>query len=360
MSGESTQEGARKAALPQTDVPSYGLIDTLRVAKAIANELGKQPGSPLQVAAAMGIKPTTGQFRTITASSMAYGLTDAGAFAERIGLTDLGKRVVAPTEEGDDRVALLEAVMKPRVTAAFLTKYSGSKWPRADIGQNVLESMGVPRDQSERALNLIYSDAQALGLLRDINGTEFLEVATPTASVLNVSTPTAKTEPSIDLSPASAPAPVMQDAPTPTVQDNRRVFITHGKDKQIVEQIKKLLLFGEWQPIVAEEQQSTAKPVPDKVMDEMRGCFAGIVHVGSEQKLLGTDGTEHQVLNQNVLVEIGAAMALYGRRFVLLVEKGVTLPSNLQGLYEVRYEGSGLDHESTMALLEAFSNFKNA
>jgi hypothetical protein len=326
------------------------------VAKAIANELGKQPGSPLQVAAAMGIKPTTGQFRTITASSMAYGLTDAGAFAERIGLTELGKRVVAPTEEGDDRVALLEAVMKPKVTAAFLTKYSGSKWPRADIGQNVLESMGVPRDQSERALNLIYSDAQALGLLRDINGTEFLEVATPSTSVLIASTP----EERPDLPITLPPVPVSQDAPPPAAPDNRRVFITHGKDKQIVEQIKKLLLFGEWQPIVAEEQQSTAKPVPDKVMDEMRGCFAGIVHVGSEQKLLGTDGTEHQVLNQNVLVEIGAAMALYGRRFVLLVEKGVTLPSNLQGLYEVRYEGSGLDHESTMALLEAFSNFKNA
>ena len=60
------------------------------------------------------------------------------------------------------------------------------------------------------------------------------------------------------------------------------------------------------------------------------------------------------------MIEIGAAMALYGRRFILLVERGVTLPSNLQGLYEVRYEGSGLDHESTMALLEAFAGFKSA
>ena len=51
-------------------------------------------------------------------------------------------------------------------------------------------------------------------------------------------------------------------------------------------------------------------------------------------------------------------MALYSRRFVLLVERGVVLPSNLQGLYEVRYEGEQLDHEATMKLLEAFNDFR--
>lgn len=51
-------------------------------------------------------------------------------------------------------------------------------------------------------------------------------------------------------------------------------------------------------------------------------------------------------------------MALYGRRFILLVEKGVSLPSNLQGLYEVRYEGAKLDYEATMKLLRAFNEFR--
>jgi hypothetical protein len=52
-------------------------------------------------------------------------------------------------------------------------------------------------------------------------------------------------------------------------------------------------------------------------------------------------------------------MAVYGRRFILLVEGGVTLPSNLQGLYEVRYEGAALDYEATMKLLKAFNDFKS-
>jgi len=52
-------------------------------------------------------------------------------------------------------------------------------------------------------------------------------------------------------------------------------------------------------------------------------------------------------------------MALYGRRFILLVREGVKLPSNLQGLYEVRYSGEGLDAAVAMRLLEAIADIKN-
>ena len=121
-----------------------------------------------------------------------------------------------------------------------------------------------------------------------------------------------------------------------------------------------LLTFGGFEPIVSIEKESVSKPVPDKVMDDMRSCGAGIVHVGSENRLVDADGKEFRVLNENVLIEIGGARALYKRNFILLVEKGVTLPSNLQGLYEVRYEGDKLDYESTMKLLKAFNDFKLA
>ncbi len=51
-------------------------------------------------------------------------------------------------------------------------------------------------------------------------------------------------------------------------------------------------------------------------------------------------------------------MALYGRQFILLVEDGVKLPSNLQGLYECRYSGDGLNMPATMKLLKAFNEFR--
>jgi predicted nucleotide-binding protein len=145
---------------------------------------------------------------------------------------------------------------------------------------------------------------------------------------------------------------------TTPVAANNRVFITHGTNKEIVGQLKELLTFGSFQPIVSVEQETVSKPVPDKVMDDMRSCAAAIIHVGTEMKFLDTAGKEQRVLNPNVLIEIGAAMALYKRQFILLVENGVTLPSNLQGLYEVRYEGDRLDYEATMKLLKAFNDFR--
>ena len=90
----------------------------------------------------------------------------------------------------------------------------------------------------------------------------------------------------------------------------------------------------------------------------MRDCGAAIIHVEGEMTLMDSEANEHIVLNPNVLIEIGAALALYGKKFILLVKDGIKLPSNLQGLYEVRYEGDALDGNATIRLLEAINELK--
>lgn len=137
-----------------------------------------------------------------------------------------------------------------------------------------------------------------------------------------------------------------------------RVFITHGHNRKILDQVKEIVAYGKFEPVVAQERETAAKPVPEKVMDDMRGCRAAVIHVGVDQVLFDKDGNEVPQINGNVLIEIGAAMALYGRQFILVVEEGVKLPSNLQGLYECRYKGNELNMEATMKLLKAFNDFK--
>lgn len=94
-------------------------------------------------------------------------------------------------------------------------------------------------------------------------------------------------------------------------------------------------------------------------MGLMRSCGAAIIHVDLEKTVTHKDEQEHQILNPNVLIEIGAAQALYGRRFILLVKEGVKLPSNLQGLYEVRYAGEKLDASDAFKLLEPMQDIQN-
>ena len=135
----------------------------------------------------------------------------------------------------------------------------------------------------------------------------------------------------------------------------RRVFIGRRSSAKIIEQVKELVAFGRFEPVVAKERDVAPRPFLHELMDEMRGCDTAVIHVGLEgasSGLFWIDG--------DALIEIGAAMALYGRNFILLVEEGVELPSNLHGLAECRYSGDGLDMAATMRLLKAFNELTQA
>jgi predicted nucleotide-binding protein len=166
-------------------------------------------------------------------------------------------------------------------------------------------------------------------------------------------------EPSLKNQPQGELAGAKNGVRVKTDARMRRVFITHGKNKSFVEPIKKLLQLLGFEAVVAEELQSVAQPVPDKVLANMRSCGAAIIHVDSEYDVLTLFRKTEHILNPNVLIEIGAAMALYGRRFIILVKGGVGLPSNLQGLYEVRYSGQHLDASAAYRLGEAINDLKN-
>jgi hypothetical protein len=87
----------------------------------------------------------------------------------------------------------------------------------------------------------------------------------------------------------------------------------------------------------------------------MRGCDTAVIHVSVDGLLFDADRQPR--ISGDVLIEIGAAMALYGRNFVVLVEEGVELPSNLQGLCECRYSGDELNMAATIKLFKAFNDF---
>ena len=105
------------------------------------------------------------------------------------------------------------------------------------------------------------------------------------------------------------------------------------------------------------EREARAIPVREKVVEDMRSCAAGVIQVASEGEYLDRVGDKRPNINDNVLIEIGAAMALDGKKVLLLVENGVPFPSNLQGLYRCDFDGDRLKYEVTMKLLKIFSQF---
>src|ERR1700722_10443272 len=360
MGGAAADDGGSRKYVSQADVPAHSLDDAVRVPLALSDHFGKAPTKPLRVAQSMNITPGSSRFRMLCGASIAYGLTEGGYNSDQIALTVLGRRIVAPSREGDDIAARREATLRPRIVRDFLTRYNGSKLPPANIARNVLEETGVPAERTAAVYTLILENAASVGFLREVKGQQYVDLE---STVLPQSEPLGE-QPEGDQPTETNPPTVAQTTPAaaaPAVAAKRtnRVFITHGKNHDIVAQLKELLTFGGFTPIVSIESETVSKPVPEKVLDEMRTCDAAVIHVGREQVYTDKDGKEQRQLNENVLIEIGAAMALYHGKFILLVEKGATLPSNLRGLYEVRYEGGKLDYEATMRLLKAFSDFRS-
>lgn len=361
----------KRVYFKQADFPQSTLQQAQRIASALVDNFASDSGSPPDVALALGISPTSSSWPALTGASIAYGLTDGGINANVIKLTSLGRRLVAPEAEGEDIIARREAILKPRILREFFEKYRRAKLPNETIAGNVLKSLGLPGDRAEAAIEVIKANGSYAGIIRETPTGPFINLDSPgvplpiaTSDLGDRSSAPHPEDTSLGVvdapSIASVTAPHSKiPAATPAFDAKaNRVFITHGKQRAVVEQIKELLTFGSFEPVVSVERESTAIPVPEKVFEDMRSCGAGVLHVGAEGKYLDKDGNEHAKLNDNVLIEIGAAMALYGKRMILLVEKGVALPSNLQGLYRCEFEGDKLDYESTMKLLKTFNQFR--
>lgn len=372
---EKQADKPKQSRVSQTILPTVGFENALRVAQAIWDQLAGDGGAPIDVAAAMGVQPSGGSWRSICGAAIAYGLTEGGYNANEIKLLPLGRRCVAPEEEGDDQNARVEAFLKPTLIKAFFEKYDGKKFPTKPIGPNVITSLGYPKDRADGAYEMLLEEGKALGIIQSINGNDFVNLrgrrsGGSACGEVEIGSDNYDDDDDERLISASVNGsaggpeishPVNDLESTQiarSIHEVRRVFITHGKDQSILSQIEEIVRYGQFEPIISVKTETLAKPVPLKVLDEMRSCQAAVIHVSVEQRVTDGAGNEVDLVNQNVLIEIGAAMALYKQKFVLLVEEGVVLPSNLQGLYECRYSGSELSSTATMKLLKAFNEFK--
>src|SRR5437870_266546 len=127
-SGKATESVTKRVYFQQSQLPKRKLRDAMLIPQGIVDHLGKA-GAPHQVAIALQISPTSSSWRDLTGAAIAYGLTEGGYNSNEIRLTDLGRRCVAPTTEGDEIPAKNEAALRPEVLRQFFEKYDKSKFP---------------------------------------------------------------------------------------------------------------------------------------------------------------------------------------------------------------------------------------
>ena len=356
----SNEKGKRKR-VNQTDFPQLSLEKALRIAQCLYDNFAGTSAAPHQIAMALDFAPTSGHWRNLCGTSIAYGLTEGGYNADEIILTSLGRKIIAPEEEGDDVIGKAESILHPRIMREFFEKYNKNKFPRDDIAENVLATLGLPKERASVAVGVLKENGSFTGVIQDTKTGLFVALDSPRPPMPEKSEndlihddPQVGIDESIETTNLSK---IHESEKLPESVGNNRVYVSHGKNRKIVAQLKPILEFGKFEPVISIELETTAKPVPEKVFDDMRSCSAAVIHVDKEAELLDEEGKKHVKINDNVLIEIGAAIALYKKKFILLVQKGVSLPSNLQGLYKCEYEGDILDSDATMKLLKTFNEF---
>lgn len=346
----------------QSEFPALNFDSAARVASALHENFGGRSGVPHDVALALDLSPTSSGWRVLCGASIAYGLTEGGYNADSIRLTALGRKLVAPEFDGESEAARVEAVLRPKIVRLFFEKYDRAKFPQDVIAQNVLVSLGLPRARAPEALDILKEVGRGAGIIRETKTGPFVAIATNSGARVERADYSVENNGGYSRGDSEGTKETSDNGMVSITASNskqfQRVFVSHGKTRFVVAQIRELLTFGGFDPVISVDQERTAIPVPDKVFEDMRSCDAGVIHVGSEGTLLDKNGQEHLFVNQNVLIEVGAALALYGKRVILLVERGLSLPSNLQGLYRCEYEGDKLDYEATMKLLKTFNQFR--
>lgn len=160
----------------QSDVPVYTLEESLRVAQALYENFGGKPAAPHQVAIALDISPTSSTWNLLPGASIAYGLTTGGGKATEIALTELGRKIVAPEDDGEDDNAKVEACLKPKIVREFFERYDKGKFPKDVIAKNVLISLGVPKDKVDKTYTLVLANGNFAKLIQETKTGPFVYI----------------------------------------------------------------------------------------------------------------------------------------------------------------------------------------
>lgn len=277
---KSEENKAKRTKVSQTEFPRESLAKALTIAEAIWENFAGKGAAPHDVALALDLTPTSGGWRNLCGTSIAYGLTEGGYNANEIVLTELGRRIVAPTSEGDDASARVEAIIKPRIMGEFFRKYDKAKFPKENIAENVVIGMGVPKERAVKSVQLIQENGIYAGVLRETKTGLFVALGSPSPQpqlleeeIADLNEEPPETEEAADDMEAAAKrisGSLLEQPAESVAPANNNVFISHGKNKKIVAQLKELLTFGKFTPIISVEKDTASVPVPDKVFNDMR------------------------------------------------------------------------------------------
>ena len=127
-----------------------------------------------------------------------------------------------------------------------------------------------------------------------------------------------------------------------------RIFISHGGPSAVRSKLERFIRAIGADPVVVEEQPNLGTSVNDKVLRETQDSSFAVI-LGTADRGSQQDG--HLFPRLNVIDEIARLQSLLGKeRVLLLLEEGVSVPSNVAEFVRARFTQESLD-ESLIQLV---------
>ncbi len=164
-------------------LPRRTLEEALRVAQIIRDTYAGKTASWPEIAKALGVSEKHPTNRCPLWSAVAYGIVIKES-DKSYSLAETGRKILAPTYEGEREEGIKKALFTPSVLSRFYTDYNGSSIPSDELFPNVLEARyDVPRNRTAEAIEILKENARFAGALvkrlDDKEGLEFSDIAFP-------------------------------------------------------------------------------------------------------------------------------------------------------------------------------------
>lgn len=170
-SGTQQGTGSKRAGRVRVSaeaLPRRSLRDVQFLADSLHSTYAGKSASSDQLCAAAKISKTSNDTKYKFWSALAYGIIkkDEAAGGQVFALSETGRKIVAPTYDGEDREAIRKAVLTPTVLSKFYSDYDGHPVPGDAHFPNVLETkFNVPRGRTAEAIEIIKDNGKLAGIL---------------------------------------------------------------------------------------------------------------------------------------------------------------------------------------------------
>ena len=115
--------------------------------------------------------------------------------------------------------------------------------------------------------------------------------------------------------------------------DNRRIFIVHGRNHIVRDEVRDFLKSKNFEPIILEYEVNRGQFVLEKFLSAASSVSYAIVLMTADDKVVDCDDNDVGRARQNVVLELGYFISQIGKeRILILQDPNIENPSDINGL----------------------------